>query len=58
MVLLLIESGANVYALTEGDTPFGLARLRRHPEICELLEPVMVRILQYPGVTGCTEAFG
>jgi hypothetical protein len=23
-----------------------------------LQEPVMVRILQYPGVTGCTEAFG
>jgi len=23
-----------------------------------LQEPVMVRILQYPGVTGCTEVFG
>jgi hypothetical protein len=23
-----------------------------------LQEPVMVRILQYPGVTGCTEALG
>jgi ankyrin repeat protein len=33
MVLLLIESGADVHALTEGDTPFRPARLKGHTEI-------------------------
>jgi hypothetical protein len=37
MVLLLIESGADVHALNEGETPFGLARIRGHVEIRELM---------------------
>jgi ankyrin repeat protein len=43
MVLLLIESGADVHALTEGDTPFGLARRKGHTEICELLRTAMTQ---------------
>jgi ankyrin repeat protein len=41
MVLFLIESGADVLARTEGDTPFELARLSGHTEICDLLRPLM-----------------
>jgi ankyrin repeat protein len=41
MVLLLIESGADVYALCEGETPFGLARIRGHVEIRELMRAAM-----------------
>ena len=41
MVLLLVESGADVHALTQGDTPFGLASMRRHTEICDFLRTVM-----------------
>jgi hypothetical protein len=48
MVLLLIESGADVLALTEGDTPFHLARLKGHTEICDLLKTVMTQKQQDP----------
>ena len=41
MVLLLVEHGADVFALTEGDTPFGLARALRQDHICEILGPMM-----------------
>jgi ankyrin repeat protein len=41
MVLLLVEHGADLYASTEGEVPFSLARLRGHDEICELLTPLM-----------------
>jgi ankyrin repeat protein len=41
MVLLLIESGADVHACDEGDTPFGLARLNGHDDICDLLGTAM-----------------
>jgi ankyrin repeat protein len=41
MVLLLIESGADVHALMIGDTPSGLARIRGHTEICDLLRTAM-----------------
>jgi ankyrin repeat protein len=37
MVLLLIQSGADVHARTEGDVPFELARRNGHTEICDLL---------------------
>jgi ankyrin repeat protein len=42
MVLLLIESGADVHARTEGDSPWELARRSGHTEICDLLAPLMV----------------
>jgi ankyrin repeat protein len=40
MVLLLIESGADVHARTEGDTPFELARRSGHTEISDLLRTI------------------
>jgi ankyrin repeat protein len=50
MVLLLIESGADVHACTEGDTPFGLASLRGHTEIRDLLGMAMEQKQQDPHV--------
>jgi ankyrin repeat protein len=41
MVLLLVERGADLYALTEGDTPFGVARALRQDHICDVLGPRM-----------------
>jgi len=41
MVLLLIEHGADLYAQTEGDLPFTVARLHERHDICELLRPLM-----------------
>ena len=41
MVKLLIDSGVDVFALSEGDTPFATARLGGHDDICELLAPLM-----------------
>ncbi len=40
MVRLLTGSGADVFALSEGDTPFATARLGGH-DVCELLGPLM-----------------
>ena len=41
MVQLLVERGADLNALTEGDAPFTLARLKGHDHICDLLRPLM-----------------
>jgi len=41
MVRLLIASGADVFALSEGDAPFAVARLGGHDAICDLLAPLM-----------------
>ena len=41
MVRLLINHGADLYAQTEGDTPFALARLNGHDDLCDLLRPLM-----------------
>jgi len=41
MVQLLIDNGANLFALSEGDAPFATARLGGHDEICNLLGPLM-----------------
>jgi ankyrin repeat protein len=41
MVKLLIDKGADLFALSEGDTPFATARLGGHDEICDLLAPLM-----------------
>ena len=41
MVRLLTDSGADVFVLSEGDTPFATARLGGHNDICELLAALM-----------------
>jgi ankyrin repeat protein len=41
MVRLLVEHGADLYAQTEGETPFYLARLTGHDDICDFLRPLM-----------------
>ena len=41
MVKLLIDCGADLFALSEGDAPFTTARLGGHDDICELLAPLM-----------------
>jgi ankyrin repeat protein len=41
MIKVLVESGADLFALSEGDTPFATARLAGHDDICELLAPLM-----------------
>ena len=41
MIRLLVEHGADLYAQTEGDTPFGLARLTGHDDVCDLLRPLI-----------------
>lgn len=41
MVKLLITSGAELFALSEGDMPFATARLGGHDDICKLLAPLM-----------------
>jgi ankyrin repeat protein len=43
MVQLLIDRGANIFALSEGDAPFATARLSGHDHICDLLAPLMER---------------
>ncbi len=40
-VRLLIDRGANLFALSEGDAPFATARLAGHDEIWDLLAPLM-----------------
>src|SRR6266498_3521942 len=37
IVKILVEAGADLFALTEGDPPFTLARFGRHDEICNYL---------------------
>jgi ankyrin repeat protein len=41
MVQLLVAHGADLYARTEGDLPFTVARLNGHDKICALLRPLM-----------------
>jgi ankyrin repeat protein len=41
MVGLMVDSGADVLALSGGDAPFTTARLSGHDDICELLAPLM-----------------
>jgi len=41
---LLLNSGAEVFALSEGDAPFATARLGGHDDICELLAPLMEEV--------------
>jgi len=41
MVRLLIDRGADIFALSEGDAPFTTARLGGHDSICEILGPLM-----------------
>jgi len=41
MVKFLIDSGADMFALSEGDAPFTTARRSGHDNICELLAPLM-----------------
>ncbi|MFZ0521971.1 MAG: ankyrin repeat domain-containing protein [Candidatus Acidiferrales bacterium] len=41
MVRLLIDKGANMFSLSEGDAPLATARLAGHDEICDLLGPLM-----------------
>ena len=44
MVKLMIDKGANMFALREGDTPFATARLAGHDQICDLLAPLMKQV--------------
>jgi ankyrin repeat protein len=41
MVKLLIDKGADIFALSEGDTPFATARLGGHDHVCDLLALLM-----------------
>jgi ankyrin repeat protein len=41
MVQLLLDHGADLFALSEGDAPFTSARLAGHDQICDLLAPLM-----------------
>jgi ankyrin repeat protein len=43
MVKLLVEKGGDLFALSEGDTPFASARLANQDGICDLLKPLMTR---------------
>jgi ankyrin repeat protein len=42
MVRLLVENGANLFAMSEGDTPFSSARLAGHHRLCDFLRPLMI----------------
>jgi glycyl-tRNA synthetase (class II) len=37
IVKILVEAGADLFALTEGDPPFTLARFGKQDEICDYL---------------------
>jgi len=41
MVKLLIDKGADMFALSEGDAPFAAARLGGYDHICDMLAPLM-----------------
>ena len=49
MALLLVEHGGDLYAQTEGDVPFTLARLNGHDAICTLLAPLMKQAQEKDG---------
>jgi ankyrin repeat protein len=44
IVRLLIENGANLFAISEGDTPFASARLAGHDHVCDFLEPLLKQV--------------
>jgi ankyrin repeat protein len=44
IVKLLIEKGADVFALSNGYPPFTTARLANQARICDLLEPAMRKV--------------
>ena len=51
MVRLLIDGGADLFALSEGDTPFASARLGGFDAICDFLAPLMTRVqIQEPQI--------
>lgn len=41
MVKLLVNSGADLFALSEGEPPFTTARVRGQNQICDFLAPLM-----------------
>jgi ankyrin repeat protein len=41
MVLLLIEKGADLFALSEGEPPFTVARRSGHDRLCDQLGPLI-----------------
>jgi len=41
---LLVDRGADIFALSEGDTPFTTARRGGHDNICDLLVPLMQEV--------------
>jgi ankyrin repeat protein len=41
MVKLLVENGANLFAMSEGDSPFTSARIAGHDQVCDFLGPLM-----------------
>ncbi|TAK90478.1 MAG: ankyrin repeat domain-containing protein [Burkholderiaceae bacterium] len=51
MVQFLLDSGANVYARTEGDLPFTTARLNGNDAICDLLSAYMRSALKLDQAT-------
>jgi len=44
MVKLLIQRGADMFALSEGYPPITSARLAGHDGICELMVPLMEKV--------------
>jgi len=46
LVEFLISSGADLFAQSEGELPFSIARLYGHDAICEYLAPLVDRHLQ------------
>jgi hypothetical protein len=47
MVELLVRAGADVFALTEGQPPFTLARFGGHDHVCDYLGAVMKRAIEH-----------
>ena len=41
MVKLLVDSGADMFALSEGDPPFATARLSGHDDVCDFIKDQM-----------------
>ncbi len=44
IVKYLVENGADIFARTEGDLPFTIARLNSNDAICDLLSPHMKKV--------------
>jgi hypothetical protein len=41
MVEFLVASGADLFSMSEGDTPFAKARLHGHDQVCNYLSPLI-----------------